>query len=65
MPGACVLSGLPITLEAPRPFDLDDGRVPKMMRELVEGGGEPTVDELLKKWDKGREEEEEEEEQVQ
>ena len=33
------------------------------MQELVEGGGQPTVEELLKKWDKGREEEEEEEEQ--
>ena len=45
----------------PRPFDLDDGRVPKDMRELMEGGGEPTVEELLRKWDKEWEEEEEEE----
>ena len=61
MPGACILNGLPVALEAPRPFDLDDGQVWKTMRELVKGGGEPTVDELLKKWDEGREEEEEEE----
>ena len=61
MPGACIPSGLPVALEMPRPFDLDDGQVPKEMRELMEGGGQPTVEELLEKWDEGREEEEEEE----
>ena len=54
MPGACVPSGLPVALQAPQLFDLDDERVPKMMRELMEGGGQPTVEELLKKWDEGR-----------
>ena len=63
MPGACVPSGIPVALEMPQPLDLDDGWVPKMMRELMEGGGEPTVEELLRKWDE--EWEEEEEEQVQ
>ena len=61
MPGACILSGLPVTLQAPELFDLDDERVPKTMRELMEGGGQTTVEELLKKWDEGQEEEEEEE----
>ena len=65
MPGACIPSGLPVALQAPLPFELDNEQVPKMMRELVEGGGQPTVEELLKKWDEGQEEEEEEEEQVQ
>ena len=66
MPGACIPSGLPVALEMPRPLELDDGRVPKTMRELMEGGGEPTVEELLRKWDEEwEEEEEEEEEQVQ
>ena len=60
MPGACIPSGLPVTLEAPLPFELDNERVPKMIRELVEGGGQPMVEELLKKWDEGQEEEEEE-----
>ena len=60
MPGACVTSGLPVALQAPELFDLDDARVPKRMRELVEGGGQPMVEELLEKWDEGREEEEEE-----
>ena len=50
---------------APQLFDLDNGRVPKMMRELVEGGGQPTVEELLEKWDEGREEEEEEQQEEQ
>ena len=65
MPGACVPSGLPVALQAPELFDLDDGRVPKEMRELMEGGGQPTVEELLEKWDEGREEEEEEQEEEQ
>ena len=65
MPGACIPSGLPVALEMPRLLDMNDGRVPKDMRELMEGGGEPTVEELLRKWDEEREEEEEEEEQVQ
>ena len=63
MPGACILSGLPVTLQAPQLFDLDNEWVLKTMRELVEGGGQPTVEELLKKWDEGQEEEEEEEEE--
>ena len=65
VPGACVPSGLPVALQAPELFDSDDGQVPKEMRELVEGGGEPTVEELLEKWDEGREEEEEEQEEEQ
>ena len=68
MPGACIPSGLPVSLETPWPFELEHGRVPKDMRELMEGGGEPTVEELLRKWDgewEEEEEEEEEEEQVQ
>ena len=63
MPGACIPSGLPVALQAPLAFELDDERVPKTMRELVEGGGQPTVEELLKKWDEGQEEEEEEQQQ--
>ena len=65
MPGACVPSRLPVFLQAPELFDLDDGRVPKEMRELMEGEGQPTVEELLEKWDEGREEEEEEQEEEQ
>ena len=42
MPGACVPSGLPVGLETPPPLSRNDGRVPKDMRELMEGGGEPT-----------------------
>ena len=60
MPGTCVPSGLPIHLEEPLPFEWDTGRVPKKMLGLVEGGGLPTVEELLKKLDEGQEEEEEE-----
>ena len=52
MPGTCVPSGLPVSLEAARPLGRNDGRVPKDMWELMEGGGEPTVEELLRKWDK-------------
>ena len=65
MPGACILSGLPVSLETPRPLDRNDGRVLKDMWELMEGGGETTMEELLRKWDEERGEEEEEEEQVQ
>ena len=65
MPGACVPSGLPIAFQVPELFDLDDARVPKTMRELVEVGGEPTVEELLEKWNEGREEEEEEQQEEQ
>ena len=64
MPRACVLSGLPISLEESRPLDRNDGRVPKEMWELVEGGGETTMEELVRKWDE-EQGEEEEEEQVQ
>ena len=63
MPGACILSRLPVALEEPLPFEWDDGRVPKKMRGLVEGGGQPTVEELLKKLDEGQEEEEEEQQE--
>ena len=39
---------------APELFDVDnDGRVPKTMRELVEGGGQPTVEELLREVGRG------------
>ena len=66
MPGACVPSGLPVSLEEPRPLGRTDGRVPKDMWELMVGGGETTMEELLRKWDEEwEEEEEEEEEQVQ
>ena len=61
VPRACISSGLPISLEAPRLLGRNDGRVPKDMWELMEGGGEPTVEELLRKWDEEWEEEEEEE----
>ena len=40
-------------------FKWDTGRVPKKMLGLVEGGGLPTVEELLKKLDEGQEEEKE------
>ena len=42
------------------PFEWDTGWVPKKMLGLVEGGGLPTVEELVKKLDEGQEEEEEE-----
>ena len=63
MPRACIPSGLPVALEEPLPLEWDDRRVRKKMRELVEGGGQPTVEELLKKLDEGQEEEEEEQQE--
>ena len=63
MPGACVPSGLPVSLQETQPLGRGDGWVPKDMWELVEGGGEATMEELVKKWDE--ELGEEEEEQVQ
>ena len=62
MPGACVPSGLPVSVESPQPLGGSDGRVPKDMWELVEGGGETTMEELLRKWDEERGGEEEVEE---
>ena len=62
MPGACVPSGLPVSLQETQPLGGNDW-VPKEMWELVEGGGEATMEELVKKWDE--ELGEEEEEQVQ
>ena len=63
VPGACIPNGLPINLEEPLPFEWDTRRVPKRMLGLVEGGGLPTVAELVKKLEEGQEEEEEEEEE--
>ena len=63
MPGTCIPSGLPVNLEEPLPFEWDTRRVPQKMLGLVEGGGLPTVAELVKKLEEGQEEEEEEEEQ--
>ena len=65
MPGACIPIGLPIALQAPELLDLDDSRVPKEMQELMEGGGQPMVEELMEKWDEGQKEEEEEQEEEQ
>ena len=50
MPGACVPSGLPVSLHETQPLGGSDW-VPKEMWELVEGGGEATMEELVKKWD--------------
>ena len=61
VPRACIPSRLPVSLEESRPLGASDGRVPKDMWELVEGGGETTMEELLRKWDEERGEEEEEE----
>ena len=47
------------------PLEWDTGRVPKKMLGLVEGGGLPMVEELLKKLDEGQEEEEEEQQEEQ
>ena len=60
MPRTCVPSGLPVNLEEPLPFEWDSQWVPHRMLGLVEGGGLPTVAELVKKWEGGQEEEEEE-----
>ena len=60
MPGACVPSGLPVSVEETQPLVRSDW-VPKEMWELVDGGGETTMEELLRKWDEERGEEEEEE----
>ena len=59
MPETCVLSGLPVDLEEPLPFGWDSRQVPQRMLGLVEGGGLPTVAELVKKWEEGQEKEEE------
>ena len=61
MPGACVPSGLPVSMEETQPLGRSDDWVPKEMWELVDGGGETTMEELLRKWDKERGEEEGEE----
>ena len=63
VPGACVPGGLPVSLEETQPLGRGDGWVPKDMWELVEGGGEATMEELVRKWDEERGEEEEEQEQ--
>ena len=59
MPGACVPSGLPVSLQETQPLGGSDW-VPKEMWELVDGGGETTMEELVRKWDEERGEEEEE-----
>ena len=64
MPRACVPSGLPVSVESPRPLGGSDGRMPKDMWELVEGGGETMMEELLRKWDEERGEEEEVQEEA-
>ena len=61
MPRACVPSGLPISVEETQPLGRSDDWVPKEMWELVDGGGETTMEELLRKWDEEWGEEEEEE----
>ena len=60
MPRTCILSGLPVNLGEPLPYGWDSWRVPQRMLGLVEGGGLPTVAELVKKWEEGQEEEKEE-----
>ena len=65
MSGTCILSGLPINLEEPLPFEWDSWRVPKRMLGLVEGGGLPTVEELVKQLEEGQEEEEEQQQEEQ
>ena len=59
MPGACVPSGLPVSVEEIQPLGRSDDWVPKEMWELVDRGGETTMEELLRKWDEERGEEEE------
>ena len=61
VPGTCVPSGLPVNLGEPLPYVWDSRRVPQRMLGLVEGGGLPTVAELVKKWEEGQEEEGQEE----
>ena len=60
MPGACVPSGLPVSVEETQPLGRSNDWVPKEMWELVDGGGEKMMEELLRKWDEERGEEEEE-----
>ena len=60
MPGMCIPNGLPIDLGVPLPYGRDSRRVQQKMLGLVEGGGLPTVAELVKKWEEEGEEEEEE-----
>ena len=59
MPGACVPSGLPVSVEETQPLGRSNDWVPKEMWELVDGGGETTMEELVRKWDEERGEEEE------
>ena len=61
MPGACVPSGLPVSVEETQPLGRSNDWVPKDMWELVEGGGETTMEELVRKWDEERGEEKGEE----
>ena len=63
MPGMCILSALPVNLGVPLPYGRDNRRVLKKMLGLVEGGGLPTVAELVKKYEEEGEEEEEQGEQ--
>ena len=57
MPWTCVPSRLPINLGEPLPYGWDFQRVLQRMLGLVEGGGLPTVAELVKKWEEEGEEE--------
>ena len=61
MPRTCVPNALPVNLGVPLPYGRDTRQVPKKMLGLVEGGGLPTVAELVRKYEEEGEEEEEEE----
>ena len=55
VPGTCIPNALTINCGVPLPWGQDARRVPKEMLGLMEGGGLPTVAELLRK-DKEEEE---------
>ena len=47
VPGTCILNALPVNYGMSVPWGWDSRHVPKEMLGLMEGGGLPTVEELL------------------
>ena len=47
VPGECIISALPINYGMSAPWDQDPRHVPKELLGLLEGGGVPTVEQLL------------------
>ena len=59
MPGMCIPNEFPVNYGVLLPYGRDTRWVPKKMLGLVKGGGLPTVEELVRKYEEEGEEEEE------